>query len=109
MPIGENVSLGDKLIKKTTNNKNIANITNKTRIASNGNKTNNVSNASKTGRPSTNPKTDTYKTKKMTFYVKEDLVEKLYSFAYWNRQSLTEAFNVAFADGLKGKNTKPRR
>lgn len=93
MPIGKNVGLRDKLIKKTTNkasNVNNANIT------------------SKIGQPSTNPKTNTYKTRKMTFYAKEDLLEKLHNFAYWNRHSVTEAFNLALSDGLKGKNVKPK-
>jgi hypothetical protein len=105
MPIGENVGLGDKLIKKTTGktiNTNKANKTNKTSNVNNTNIT------SKTGRPSTNPKTDTYKTRKITFYAKEDLLEKLHNFAYWNRHSVTEAFNLVLSDGLKGKNVKPR-
>jgi len=44
----------------------------------------------------------------MTFYIKEDLLEKLYNFAYWDRHSLTEAFNLIVKDGLKGKNTKKK-
>ncbi|MCF6148086.1 MAG: hypothetical protein E3K37_05450 [Candidatus Kuenenia sp.] len=46
-------------------------------------------------------------TTKMTFYVKNELIEKLYNFAYWDRYSVTEAFNIALSDGLKGKTTKP--
>ena len=102
MPIGKNVGLGDKLIKKTTG---------KTINTNKANKTSNVNNTnitSKTGRPSTNPKTDTYKTRKITFYAKEDLLEKLHNFAYWNRHSVTEAFNLVLSDGLKGKNVKPK-
>ena len=106
MPIGENVALGDKLIKKTakkaTNNTNITNKRSKANIA-------NITNiVSKTGQPSTRPKTDTYKTRKTTFYVKEDLLKKLHNFAYWNRHSVTEAFNLVLSDGLKGKNVKPK-
>ena len=44
----------------------------------------------------------------MTFYIKEDLLEKLYNFAYWDRHSLMEAFNLVVKDGLKGKNTKKK-
>jgi hypothetical protein len=99
MPIGDNINLKDKLIKKTTNK---GSITNKTRKTSNTNIT------SKIGQPSIDPKANTYKTQKMTFYVKKDLLKKLYNFAYWDRHSVTEAFNIIFTDGLKGKNTKPR-
>jgi len=105
MPIGNNISLKDKLIKKTTYKKGItskANITNNTNIAS---KTNIKS---RFGQPSRDPKTTTYKTKKMTFYIKEELLKKLYNFAYWERYNITEAFNLALLDGLKGKNTKPK-
>ena len=102
MPIGKNVGLGDKLIRKTT--KKIINA-NKTSKTSNVNNTNI---ASKIGQPSTSPKTDTYKTRKMTFYAKEDLLKKLHNFAYWNRHSVTEAFNLVLSDGLKGKNVKPK-
>ncbi|MDR4508154.1 MAG: hypothetical protein MRJ65_07955 [Candidatus Brocadiaceae bacterium] len=45
-------------------------------------------------------------TMKMTFYVKKDLLEKLYNFAYWDRHNVTEAFNLVLRDGLKGKITK---
>ena len=44
----------------------------------------------------------------MTFYVKDDLLKKLYNFAYWDRHNITEAFNITITDGLKGKNTKPK-
>ncbi|MBM4053717.1 MAG: hypothetical protein FJ264_03380 [Planctomycetes bacterium] len=49
----------------------------------------------------------TSNTTKMTFYVKNELIEKLYNFAYWDRYSITEAFNLVLSDGLKGKTTKP--
>lgn len=90
MPIGDNISLRDKLIKKTTDNVNNKNIT------------------SNVGKPSLDPKADTYGTKKMTFYVKEDLLDKFYNFAYWERHNITEAFNIILIEGLKNKNTKPR-
>lgn len=102
MPIGRNVGLGDKLIRKTTKKASNANKVSKTSNVNNANIT------SKTGQSSTNPKTDTYKTRKITFYAKEDLLEKLHNFAYWNRHSVTEAFNLVLFDGLKGKNVKPR-
>ena len=108
MPIGDNVNLMDRLIKKTTNK---TNITNKASITSKTNKIRKVSNTGFTnrrGQPSRDPETTTYKTKKMTFYVKDDLLKKLYNFAYWDRHNITEAFNITITDGLKGKNTKPR-
>lgn len=100
MPIGANVSLTDRLIKKTTSK---TNITSKTSIA---NKINKVS-TEKPGRYSTRH-IATGNTKKMTFYVKQDLLKKLYNFAYWDRHNITEAFNTALSDGLKDKNTKPK-
>ena len=99
MPIGDNI-LKDKLIKKTTG---------KAKTPGNKNKASNVNNTniiSKTGMPSPNPETSTYKTKKMTFYIKEDLLDRLYNFSYWDRYSITEAVNIVLEDGLKGKNTK---
>lgn len=98
--------LGDNLIRKTTSKKSNTSKADKTSKASN---TNITSNNSKIGMPSHNPKTDTYKTKKMTFYVKEDLLKRLYNFAYWDRHTVTEALNKALEDGLKGKNTKPKK
>ena len=87
MPVGKNINLKDKLIKNTTRNTNITR---------------------KVGMPSPNTKTDTYKTKKMTFYIKIELLQKLYNFTYWDRHSLTEAFNIVVRDGLKEKNIKQR-
>jgi len=63
---------------------------------------------SKPGQPSKNPDTDTYDTKKMTFYVKKELLDKLYNFAYWDRYSITEALNIALEHGLRDKNTEKR-
>lgn len=97
--------LGDNIIRKTTSKKNITSKADKGSKASN---TNITRKTNKVGMPSLDPKTDTYKTKKMTFYVKDELLERLYNFAYWDRHSLTEAFNKVIEDGLKGKNTKPR-
>ncbi len=56
MPVGKNIDIKDKLIKKTTG------------------KTSNVSNTNithKAGMPSLNPGKGTFKTRKMTFYIKE--------------------------------------
>lgn len=111
MPIGNNVNLVDKLIKKTAGK---INITSKGSIKSNVGITNNTNIVSKKsdrnriGQPSRDPKAATYKTKKTTFYIKDDLLKKLYNFAYWDRHNLTEAFNMVLSDGLKGKNTKPK-
>jgi len=97
MAIGENVSIVSHLSGKTTGKASIKS---------------NVSKASKVkavpGQPSKTPGTDTYKTTKMTFYIREDIYAKLKNFAYWDRHTLTEAFNLVVEDGLKGKNTKAR-
>ncbi|HOD01766.1 MAG TPA: hypothetical protein PKN28_00345 [Clostridiales bacterium] len=100
MALGGNVHIGDKLIKKTTDK------ASKARKASNANIAGNASNP--IGQPSANPETATYATKKATFYIKEDLLKRLHNFAYWDRHSLTDAFNLVLTDGLKGKNTKDR-
>lgn len=100
MPIGKNINFTDKLIKKTTGKTNI------TSKASTTSKTNKVS-TEKGVRYSTR-NIATGNTKKMTFYVKRDLLKKLYNFAYWDRHNITEAFNMVLTDGLKGKNTKPK-
>lgn len=100
--------LGDNLIRKTSD----TGRTNKTSKANKTSKTSKVSNTNITskviGQPSRDPEADTFNTKKMTFYVKESLLEALYNFAYWDRYTVTEAVNKALEDGLKGKNTKPR-
>lgn len=98
MPLGQN-----KLIQKTSNK--IKN-TNKTNITRNTNITNKK--AQTAGQPSKDPAAVTYKTEKMTFYVKGDLMKRLRNFSYWGRQSLTQAFNSVLQDGLKGKPTKPK-
>jgi hypothetical protein len=92
--------LGDNIIRKTTSRDDRASKESNTNITRKKNKV---------GMPSVDPETDTYRTKKMTFYVKEDLLERLYNFAYWDRHSITEAFNKVLEDGLKGKNTKPKK
>jgi len=89
MPIGNNVTFKDKLIKSTTSTKNKTSNTSNTRI--------------------TRKKKDTEGTVKMTFYVNPDLLKKLYNFSYWDRLSLTKAFNLALKDGLISKNTKDRK
>jgi len=94
MAIGTNV-LQDKLIRKTTNK------------GSKGSIKSNVSIVSP-GKPSNKQEADTFDTIKMTFYIKNGLYFKLKNFAYWDRHSLTEAFNQVVEDGLKGKNTKDR-
>jgi len=102
MPVGKNINLKDKLIKKTT--RNVSNKNNKSNVSN----TRNTNITRKVGMPSPNTKTDTYKTKKMTFYIKIELLQKLYNFTYWDRHSLTEAFNIVVRDGLKEKNIKQR-
>ena len=101
MPVGKNIDIKDKIIKKTTSK-----VSNKS-IVSNKRKVSNTNIASKTS-ISLNSGKDTYKTQKMTFYIKEDLLQKLYNFSWWDRHSLTEAFNIVVNDGLKGKNTKQK-
>lgn len=96
MPVGKNIDIKDKIIKKTTGK------TSNKRNVSNTNVTHKI------GMPSLDPGKETFKTKKMTFYIKEDLLEKLYNFAWWDRHSLTEAFNITINDGLKGKNIKQK-
>lgn len=94
MALGKNVlNKPDKLIKRTTG------------LASNKSKTSNVSII---GQPSKSKGADTYGTVKMTFYIKADLYEKIKNFAFWDRHTLTEAFNLVVEDGLKGKNAKPK-
>jgi hypothetical protein len=102
MPVGKNINLKDKLIKKTTSE--VSNKSNKSKVSN----TRNTNIARKAGMPSPNTKTDTYKTRKMTFYIKGELLQKLYNFAFWDRHSLTEAFNIVVKDGLKGKDIKQR-
>lgn len=106
MPLGTNL---DKIIKKTTPDTNITSNTRIERKKSITNNTNITSRIRNMGLPSQKPESDTYKTKKMTFYIKEELLDKLYNFAYWERKSLTEAFNFVITDGLKGKNVAPKK
>lgn len=99
-----------KIQTKTTSNKINKIITCK---INKGNKISNKSKASNKIKKNTTPGSLTRKinstsdTTKMTFYVKNDLLEKLYNYAYWDRHKITEAFNRVLADGLKGKTTKP--
>lgn len=90
MAIGTNINLKDKLIKKTA-------------------EAGNTSNADKKSiTDKADKKKATADTVKMTFYIKKELLDRLYNFAYWDRHTVTEAFNIALTDGLKGKNTKER-
>ena len=138
MPIGNNMDLKDRLIKSTTNitsntnNKSTktkdkkaskANVKNKTIITSkartndngnNKNNTSNVSNESKKQKTSiannvSKARKDTENTVKMTFYIKADLLKNIYNYSYWDRLSLTRAFNKVVKDGLKGKDTSQRK
>lgn len=98
MSIGDNVNLKDRLIRKTTDKR--SNTSNTNKVSKNSN--------TKTESPISyrTKRTATEETKKATFYVKKELLQKLYNFAYWERYNITEAFNMILVDGLKGKNTK---
>ena len=109
MPIGQNAPVMDKLIKITVplrNNASIANNTSKTRNI-------NIPKSPSVKTPAENntaiKKIATENTVKMTFYIKQDILDKLYNFAYWDRRTVTEAFNTVMTDGLKGKNTSPKK
>jgi len=101
MALGTNTP---KLIQKTVSTTNKKNNVSSTR---NKNNVSNTNNGSKIGRPSQDPSKDTYNTKKMTFYVDLNVLQKLYNYAHWDRKNITEAFNIALKDGLKGKSTRP--
>ena len=96
MPVGKNINLEDKIIKKTTGK------------TSNKRNVSNTNIKRKPGMPSLDPGKETFKTKKMTFYINPDLFNGLKNFAYWERHSLTKAFNIVMSDGLKGKNIKQK-
>lgn len=104
MSIGKNINLGsgeeDRIIRKTTKSRGVTRITRTTRKTRNS-----IKPASLTVKNS--PADKGVKTK-MTFYIRGPLLKKLYNFAYWDRYSLTDAFNVVVSDGLKGKNTKEK-
>lgn len=100
MSIGDNVNLKDRLIKKTADKANNTNKANKT------SKDNLVK--TEVSVPYRTKKIATEDTKKATFYVKRELLQKLYNFAYWERHNITEAFNMVLTDGLKGKKTQNR-
>ena len=102
MAMGKNVNLKDRIIKNTLVDESKGS---KVDIAS---KTHNRTNTSLKNKGSIVDKAhkknkDTEGTVKMTFYIKEDSFRKLRNFAYWDRHSITEAFNLVVADGLKGK------
>jgi len=126
MPIGSNMNLKDKLIKDTTktasntNNTSItgkiskkqkasnARIRNNTDITSKGNIKSKISTKSITNNIN-NKNNDTANTVKMTFYVQSDVLNNLYNYAYWDRMSVTRAFNRVMRDGLKGKDTRQKK
>jgi len=102
MAMGKNVNLKDRIIKST-----VADVI-KGSKASVTSKADNISPAPIKSKESITNKArkrnkDTEGTVKMTFYIKEDSFRKLRNFAYWDRHSITEAFNLVVADGLKGK------
>lgn len=90
MPIGDNITFKDKLIKNTTSKKSNTSKTNKENITR-------------------KKKKDTESTVKMTFYIDKVHLNKLYNFAYWDRYSITKAFNLVIKDGLKNKNTENKK
>ena len=94
MPIGDNV-LKDKIIKNTTEKQ-----SKQAKGKTSTDKTNITNNTSKRSKAST---ADTIK---MTFYVKKDLLQRFYNFAYWERYNVTDAFNMVLENGLKGKKIK---
>lgn len=91
MPIGDNLNLKDKLIRRTTR------------------KTSKVSKSSITSKINKPSKRNaTADSIKFTFYTKKELLQKLYNFCYWERKpSITDGFNQIVRDGLKGKIVKP--
>lgn len=52
------------------------------------------------------PKNVTHNKIKATFYVEENLLNRIKNFAHWERLLITEALDTVLKDGLKGKNTK---
>ena len=107
MPIGQNVPIVDRLIKSTTHSQEKQDA-DKENTASNASNTNNTTKKAQRNAVSAR-RTATSNTVKMTFYVKQELLEQLYNYSYWDRMTVTEAFNTALADGLKEKNTAARK
>lgn len=99
MSLGKNLPVQDKLIRKTTAKQAPARKTSKTNI---------IRRAREIIEKDSLRSYATDNTVKMTFYVKAQLLKKLYNFAYWERLRITDAFNTVLEDGLKGKNTKPK-
>lgn len=102
MAMGKNVNLKDRIIKSTVEAVIKGSKENITSKADNKSSTTMKSKASITDKAH-KKNNDTEGTVKMTFYIKEDSFRKLRNFAYWDRHSITEAFNLVIADGLKGK------
>ena len=44
---------------------------------------------------------------RQSYYIDEDLLKQLESYKYWDRLTITEAFNNVVRDGLKDKKTDP--
>ena len=105
MPIGTNAPIVDRLIKRTDENRDEK--TGKT--SETPQKESNISKKSITSKKLSGKENATLNTVKMTFYIKQEFLEQLYNYAYWDRLSVTEAFNIALFDGLKNKTTKPRK
>lgn len=102
MAMGKNVNLKDRIIKSTVEDVIKGSKESITSKADNKIHTPIKSKTSITNKAHKRNK-DTEGTVKMTFYIKEDSFRKLRNFAYWDRRSITEAFNLVVADGLKGK------
>lgn len=104
MSIGSNAPMVDKLIKKTT-----APTSQDTGMQSAAETVQQQAPVKKQFNPRAQlgKENATTNTVKMTFYIKQDLLEQLYNYAYWDRMTVTEAFNTALVDGMKNKNTKP--
>jgi len=96
MALGKNLPVEDRLIRKTTGKANKAS------------KTSRISILKEVKDIMDTRSYATQNTVKMTFYVKQGLLKKLYNFAFWERLKITDAFNLVLRDGLKGKNTKDR-
>ena len=100
MSIGSNINIKDRLIRKTVDK--TSNVSKKNIVSKDGGvKIEDIMRLN-------GGNIATESTKKATFYVKVALLQKLYNFAYWERHNITDAFNTALIDGLKGKNTKNR-
>ena len=103
MVIGNNVNMQDRLIQKTTGKASKGIIENKANNKNNTSNTSIASNERKKYITTTDKNRSSFETIKMTFYIKNKLYRELKNYAYWERLSLTEAFNRVMTDGLKEK------